>query len=510
MLAKSITALFLALAACSFSDTQPGSLDPDFDATGAAITNITEESDRAHAMVVQADGKIVLAGQSGSAFANAPSDFALVRYQIDGSLDPSFGSNGIVQTNLGIVDGATTMALQPDGKILVGGTSTGITSTNTFALVRYNQDGTIDGSFNTVNSDGVFSGPIGFMRNIALQSDGKIVAVGSPDLGSNNFFLARYNSDGTLDSSFGENGTVLTDVGGQSSFAFDVVIQPNGKIVVGGQSSESSQSSNKFFTVVRYNSDGTLDNTFSVNGMVNTVFVATGAGIRKILIHPDGKITGVGTVITNSLQQTFGMVRYNEDGTLDLSFGTNGKVQTFLESNCSSAVLQPDGKIVVVGSREFTLARYLPDGSLDPSFGIDGSVTEDIGVGQNEATTCALQSDGKILAAGYAGFFLNDLDFAVARFISGLNLGVISFTREENALLIYPNPIRETTTWSMNSLQMISSALICMICQARWCNRLCSQKNEPKGHRGKRSPWILPFLPEYISLRLAMEWEAPV
>ncbi|MCZ4409157.1 T9SS type A sorting domain-containing protein [Cryomorphaceae bacterium 1068] len=446
-----------ALVASAFLFAQqPGTLDGDFDANGSVITSITSDPDGANSVVVQPDGKIVVAGRAGLGFFNVPSDYATVRYLPDGSLDASFGTNGIVTADLGTLDHANSIALQTDGKIVVGGTSTGIISSEAFALVRYHQDGTIDNSFSTTDQDGLFTGPLGECEAIAIQSDGKIVAAGRVSTSSYDFRLARYNIDGTIDNTFGPNGVVTTDLGGLDDVLRSIAIQPDGKIVVAGLSDNGA---NFDFAVARYNSDGSLDNGFSFNGVVSTDFGGVGDGARSVLLQPDGKIVVVG-ITTASPVNFRALARYNADGTLDNTFGVNGKVVTMVAGVSYSSVLQPDGKIIVVGGLDaIDLMRYHVDGTLDTDFGVNGIAEANIGLSGSSANSCDLQPDGKIVVAGSAhAIATDDVGFAVARFITGLNLGVVSFSKQDNAMLVYPNPVQERAVlkYTLSTTETIS------------------------------------------------------
>ncbi|MFK7810493.1 MAG: T9SS type A sorting domain-containing protein, partial [Saprospiraceae bacterium] len=332
-----------------------------------------------------------------------------------------------------------------------------------FAIVRYNQDGTVDSSFSTVNQDGIFLGPLGECFAIAIQSDGKIVAAGAVSNGGDDFQLARYNMDGTIDNSFGTNGVVTTDLGGENEIARSVVIQPDGKIIVAGHSNNGADYD---FAIARYNLDGSLDNSFSINGMVTTDFENFTDRASSVILQTDGKIVVAG-LTTNPIfyYPYIALARYNTDGTLDNSFGVNGKVISLLEGNAKDLVLQPDGKIIATGGTNcFVLLSFNADGTLDTDFGVDGIVNEDIGtVNKNLALGCTLQPDGRIVAVGFGELDGNntDSDFAVARFINDLNLGVISFSRQENSMLIYPNPIKESATieYTLTSTETLSLEL---------------------------------------------------
>jgi len=224
-----------------------GDLDPSFGTGGKVTTDFGAINADGRSVVVQGDGKIVVAGFSGCCGSN---DFALVRYATDGSLDPSFGTGGKVTTDLGAADLALSMVVQSDGKIVAAGWSSN-GSDEVFALVRYATDGSLDPSFGTggkvttdlgaVNDDG---------ESVVVQSDGKIVVAGYSGIGSTrDVALVRYATDGSLDPSFGTGGKVITDIGGVDAGGTEVAVQSDGKIVVAGWSYNGS---NDDFALVRY------------------------------------------------------------------------------------------------------------------------------------------------------------------------------------------------------------------------------------------------------------------
>jgi uncharacterized delta-60 repeat protein len=383
-----------------------GDLDPTFGSGGLVTTVIGSTDDDARAVVIQSDGKIVATGNGGH------HDFALARYNTDGTLDASFGSDGMVTTNPGSeYYYAYAMAIQSDGKIVAAGQAT-----NDFILARYNSDGTLDVSF---GSDGIvmtdFRGGVDEAFAVAIQNDGKIVAAGSVQIG---FALARYNSNGTLDTSFGDGGKVTTGFGGWNDYASAVAIQSDGKIVAAGQAEVYG------FALARYNSDGTLDASFGNGGKVTTGFESVDSGAYAVAIQSDGKIVAAGHAQIAG-PWDFALARYNSDGTLDATFGNGGKVTTDFEGwydIAYSVAVQSDGKIVAAGIEsvegnweDFALARYNSDGTLDASFGDRGMVTTRFGDKNDYAYSVAIQSDGKIVAAGYARVG-TDEDFALARY----------------------------------------------------------------------------------------------
>src|SRR6266540_2032037 len=314
-----------------------------------------------------------------------------------GTLDVSFGTGGKVTTDFGGPDLARAIAVQPDGKIVAAGVAF-ITGGGDFALARYNRDGTLDASFGTggtVTTDFV-AGSLDQAFSVAVQPDGKIVAVGLAVInGFSDFALARYNRDGTLDASFGADGRVTTDFAGASQ-AFSVAVQEDGKIVAAGQVSLGGDVD---FALARYNRDGTLDASFGVGGRVTTDFGRSSDAALSLALQPNGKIVAAGTTLISG-GFDFALARYNGDGTLDASFGTLGTVTTDFAGAgdvAFSVALQPNGKIVAAGRAfisggfDFALARYTSDGWLDASFGTGGTVTTDFAGAGDQAFSVAVQ-----------------------------------------------------------------------------------------------------------------------
>lgn len=346
-------------------------------------------------------------------------DIALARYNTDGSLDFSFGTYGKVLTDIDNGDdGAQSLVFQPDGKILVAGitnhTVNGVLDPANFILIRYNKDGTLDSTFGTA---GKVQDAISHAEKsgcIALQADGKIIIVGGD---SNDFCVTRYNSNGSLDTNFGLNGKKIIDFNGGIDMASGVSIQADGKLVIVGTSTSNSNNNNissNYFALARLNADGTLDTTFSSDGKISDYF-----GIANdISLQKDGKILTVGTTYSND----FAVVRYNIDGTLDTSF-------IFASSSLPSNVtltgadigLQPDGTVFVGGTSnntvsslsDFIIGRYDVSGKSYYGFGQNGLITTDFGY-LEITNNLLIQSDGKILLVGGTGNGSDD--FALVRY----------------------------------------------------------------------------------------------
>jgi uncharacterized delta-60 repeat protein len=460
--------------------SQAGNLDSTFNSTGVGAF-IFGSICNGQSVAIQPDGKIVVGGTT------ATNAFALARYNMDGTLDKSFGANGKDSIYIGI-DGDIRgyVVLQPDGKILLGGSCVDNQYRIVFSLSRFNTNGSIDNSFNgngSINTSFNNSGYSDRGYAIALQPDGKIVQVGGTTIwhvmsfqdSLDEFALVRYNANGTLDNSFGNGGKVTTLVYDDFSQAYAVSIQPDGKIIAGGGAGSLSAAP-ACFAMVRYNTDGTIDTSFGAKGRVITFFGAgdsTGINYENdqaqaMALQPDGKIILAGNSELGS--DTYGVLRfarYNSNGTLDSSFGIGGKVATPCSAIIYSICLQQDGKIILAGlgssnPDECFLSRFNTNGSVDSSFGKNGFVFLSLNnSGFSELNMATMQGDGKIVAAGYSDV----KGMIVLRFLSGLNLGVLNFSSPQNPLLIYPNPISKQATlqYSLSQTESISLTLTDML-----------------------------------------------
>ena len=273
----------------------------------------------------------------------------------------TLGRRGDVTTTFGLKtdDLAQAVAVQPDGRIVAAGYSSGGSGSgdSSFALLRYRPDGTLDSTFGSggkVTTD--FEAGGSTAQAVAVQPDGKIVAAGErvvtrPDF---DIALARYNADGALDAGFGSGGKVTATFGPTSDFAGAVAVQPDGKIVLAGASGVPQQR-DEAFALARFKPDGSLDSGFGSAGMVTTRFASPGdEAAQALVLQPDGKIVAVGSELVGSREgpSDFALARYTPEGVLDPTFGSGGKVTTSFGSAsdfANGAVLQPDGKIVVAG-----------------------------------------------------------------------------------------------------------------------------------------------------------------
>jgi uncharacterized delta-60 repeat protein len=394
-----------------------GDLDVTFGDAGV-VTTVFPVGSFATAVATQADGTIVAVG--AAAGPSETGEFALARYDESGALDQSFGDGGMVTTPIagGAGDEARSVAIQENGRIVVAGTD----SWRRFAVLRYRPTGVLDGSFG--GGDGIvrtnFTPGDDVAFDVAIQPDGKIVAVGGAGFGQLGFEVARYKRDGTLDPTFGEDGTVLTRYRGAN--ARTVAIQPNGRIVVAGYNTTG-------FAMARYRPDGRLDRSFSGNGTIDHDF-GTWNPLRNIFagavaLQADGRIVVAGGFDIFSI----GLARFRPDGRLDRTFNRDGVMRTHVdgaEQGANGLVIQPDGRIVATGYAgpheggdptvfRFVLIRALRRGHLDRTFGDRGKVATFFDGGAFAYGSTA-DADGRVVVVGGAGEGNRD-SFALARYV---------------------------------------------------------------------------------------------
>lgn len=444
----------VALAALVFASpalAAPGDLDESFDGDGK-VTTVTAPMEYGEDLAIQPNGKIVVAGTSGDA-QGYQGDFALARYNEDGSLDTSFDGDGKLTTDFGAVERASALAVQSNGKIVVAGHSN-LTGYFNFALARYNPDGSLDTSFGDGGKSTVLVDPDTEAYAVAVQPDGKIVVAGYRNMDGDDpdVVVARYNEDGSLDGgasdstpgdSFDGDGRLRTDFShdprtwGGSDEAHDLVIQPDGKIVVAGKTLIPGYpvSGTDDFALARYNQDGSPDTSFDGDGEITTDFGGSSERAFALTVQPDGRLVVAGQSYNSQNGGDFALARYNSNGSLDTSFDTDGKLTTPIgpgEDWAYDLAVQPEGKTVVAGARmdvdnggwDFALARYNQDGSLDPLFDADGKLTTDLSPAgtshaADQAKALAINPDGKIIVAGHSPMSSSSRDFALARYYGG-------------------------------------------------------------------------------------------
>ena len=339
-----------------------------------------------------------------------------------GTLDTSFGHHGKVITDFGRVDGIEDIAIQPDGKIVAVGDSWLLgTGSDHFALARYAKSGALDPTFGLggkVTTD--FGSLTSAAYGVALQRDGKIVVAG---LAGGDIALARYEPDGSLDGSFGESGKVLTDLGVYSA-AFRIVLQPDGKIVVAGPTREhgSYDAHPPDFVIARYTTDGTLDPSFAAGGVVITAFQPGFADTPYgVALAPGGKIVAAGTGLPGGFSGpgVIDIARYNADGSPDTTFAGDGALVSMPTDDSYSyggVVVQPDSKIVVAGAVSIGGMALIRYTTTGALDPTFGFARGDVVSALGGAEDLVRQPDGKFVVAGVKGVSETNAEFMVARF----------------------------------------------------------------------------------------------
>lgn len=422
----------------------PGELDTSFGEGGTVITDFGGTFDEAHALVLQPDGKLVAAGGG---------DFALARYMPDGTLDGGFGSDGRVRTPVGGAE-VWDLTVLPNGKLVAAGRAGGPGGTD-LALARYNPDGTLDPSF---GADGVVTTDLDGGNDrawgLVAQPDGKVVAAGRTTpctpfcSGPSDFALARYNLDGSLDPSFGEAGIVTLDFGGAADEAFALELLPDGKLVASGYAGFAT------WAIARFDGSGAPDPSFGNGGMVAVAF----PGARQphgLAVQPDGKLVLSGYASNFPNPSGAALARFNADGSLDAGFGTGGQTMVDGGGEAVAVAVQRDGKLIAAGGQggDLALFRFLSNGTLDSSFGSAGVVTTDVpGFTDYGAWGLVVQPDGKVVVAG-GNYDNGNADFVLARY-----LGDLTTTRfdslDARVTMLLPRGDHNDSVWVSSSFTL--------------------------------------------------------
>jgi uncharacterized delta-60 repeat protein len=395
-----------------------GGLDATFGSRGLVTTELGRDS-IAWSVLVQPDGKPVIGGFSSTIGPGGELGHSLMvaRYTQAGQLDPSFDGDGVAVTTFSSrptpYDIASDVALQPDGKIVAAGTAV-IGNSERFALARYNADGTLDPSFGSGGTVITDFGDQGTTTNdrvhsMALAGDGKIVVAGSthpgPTLSKNDFALARYNANGSLDASFGHGGKVVTDLGADD-VANGLALLVDGKIVAAGVKGEIV-APEPHIAVVRYKADGTLDSTF---GRAGELVLGTGV-ITSVLAQPDAKLLLAGGHQRTELIPSDGfLMRLTSGGAVDKSYGAGGTLEQNAFSINALAFDSRGGTVAVGIANGFMVSTFTKSGAFvrefDPDFGLNGA-----------ALAVSVAHDGKIVAAGADTHEGSRYTIALARFL---------------------------------------------------------------------------------------------
>ncbi len=386
--------------------------DPTFGSNGRVITEPPVSNYygmQANEIVVQPDGKLVIASSSYYDLSvTDTSRFTVIRYNPDGTLDTTFGTGGITAISLGSgsrEDIATTLALQPDGKIIAVGYTRIINTSTNSVLVRFKTNGKPDSTFGTngiVISNQSISND--YFYAMAIKPDGKILAAGNVN-GTTKTQIVQFDTTGKVDSTFGLNGLAAIE---RVMIVAKIELQPDGKIIAGGHIPNTDS-----MGIVRFMANGQPDSSFGNAGRAYTLFAY--GKINSMSLQPDGKMILIGrhsNLAANNTQVA--MARFNQDGGIDSTFGTNGRVFSLGGIDQGYRVIvRPDGKLLVAASKDkgfsyipavngnFALLKYNSNGTPDKTFGRNGVVLTDIAGSNDEAYCAVLQPDGKIVMAGF-------------------------------------------------------------------------------------------------------------
>lgn len=420
-------------------------LDIEFNGTGTVVTDISTFDDHLKTMLIQPNGKIIVAGEA--LINQQTNNFALIRYNTNGTLDSSFGINGIVTTSLqNPIVNLFEIALQPDGKIIAVG-FTAINESTTGTIIRYNEDGTIDTNFGTNGIASVSLNPgLNALISVVVKPDSSILVTGTTNLSKLDVLLMQFKPNGTLDTDFNTNGIVTIDFG-NSEYGTNLLLLPNNKILIVGTQEDANNFNTDVF-LIRLNSSGKIDSTFGNNGHLIYNF-GSDEYARNILLQPDGKII----IAFNSYDanySNFNVLRCNQDGSLDSSFANNGIASTDFDNTVdeiSEIALQSNGKIVAIGkssndfSDNYTVAmlRYNNNGTLDSTFDTDGKLYTAFSTDTNIGVAVQIQSDGKIVIAGETNIGSNS-NFAVARYNADEFTGINYLNTNSINSILSPNP----------------------------------------------------------------------
>jgi uncharacterized delta-60 repeat protein len=410
----------------------PGDLDPSFSGDGRATLNLGGMEDTYWADVAATpDGGSVVVGTTSTDFGQ-PLTIGIAKLRSDGSFDPSFSDDGKLILSRGIGAYAYAVAAQPDGKIVISGTHDegGV---EYFDVVRVNADGTLDSSFGAGGFRSItLNTPLEEGYDVTIAPDGKIVAAGyagtyhpqngmTPAFADYDLVVVRLNSNGVPDTTFDGDG-VAKPTSANSDTAQAVAVQPDGKIVVAGNTNDD-------LSATRLNTNGTLDAGFGTAGQARPDFPDfTGSEANGIALQPDGRIVLAGYGYKSG-KNDLAVARLESGGALDPTFNDDGKFVTDLGSSRDkgfSAAIQTNGKIVVGGwggaNGDLYALRFDANGVPDAGFdGGDGVVPVEFASEYDEGGDVALQADGKILLSGVTD---NNHDFAIAR-LEGDSTGVV-------------------------------------------------------------------------------------
>lgn len=415
--------------------SQHGVLDNQFGLSGRVITDWGSQYDYdiTKSVLTQADGKIVL---GGSIYYNGHTYFGLIRYQTNGLIDSTFGNQGKIIDRFGYADAdCYDLCLDANGRIMAAGVGYPQSGESDFIIVRYNTDGSKDLNFGNEGivfdnlASNIFNNG-SFFTELALQTDGKIVCAGGVDGAA---ALVRFNSNGTYDYSFGNNGSVIMSGSNPFEGFIDIKIQSDAKILAVGFTSSISQTTS---SVLRFLPDGNPDISFHLPAVIESKLL-----VNLCKVQPNGKI-----ILAGLIEQDLGLCRLENDGSIDLTFGIDGFAQVDVHGNLdkpSAIELAENGKIIIAGSTSyydssFFVVCFNPSGNLDTFFGNQGKTITNWNAYHTEGTDMALDTAGNIFVAGH--YFNGDTDdFILAKYKFDAELP--NFNVSSSAINTYPNPL---------------------------------------------------------------------
>ena len=412
---------------------QAGMPDNNFGANGYTNYGIHSSTDIAWDVALQPDGKIIQVGQTYNFIST---EFGVARLLANGAPDPTFGTDGRVSLPVegNSNDYCRAVALLPDGKILIGG-QYNLNADDDWALMRLTPTGALDNTFGTGGVAKIrVSDKNDDLFNLLLQPDGKILCAGISDKSA---IVMRLNANGTPDNSFGNAGKVTLTTTNYIA-AYTLTLMNDGKILVGGER-------DNYMFAARLSATGVLDNSFGNAGFGGADIPGGIERCRALTLLADGKILlGGSRRLSSAAGFDFAAMRLNANGTLDNSFGQQGLATVDFNGNNDEGfgmAVQPDGKILMGGSSQaansdWALTRLNADGSLDDIFGTNGRIVKDFGGNEDIIYKLLLQADNRLLASGYAQ--TPGYDFALGRYQTGLSVGI--FNPEALPMALYPNP----------------------------------------------------------------------
>jgi uncharacterized delta-60 repeat protein len=443
-----------------------GALDAAFGANGKVTTSFALGNDVANAVLIQPDGKILAAGHSSkdtlyTGPLSTNPQMALARYNPNGTLDNSFGVNGKVVTPFGKSSEINAMILQADGKIIAVGYTTDTMNVQHFALVRYNQNGTLDADFGENGKQYTDLGDNSVANAVTIQMDSKIVVAGyyryqKSVVGDKEIAMVRFLSSGKVDTTFNQTGKILTKINRIfNDIVSSIAIQADGKIILCGSVIDPTigdglclfnEPSDLF--VIRYNNNGSLDNSFATGG----IFINKESEGSTVKALNTGKILVSGT---NYMTSNFLLIRLNTNGTIDATFNFDAPTRGQL----TDMVVQNDNKIILAGQTysnntwNFTLFRCHSEGVLDNTFGTNGKIITPPVLLFERYSKIALQTDGKLVACGSSKNY-GQYNFNLIRYNNALvSTGTGQLTADKNAYFVYPNPTNNVLTIDVKALK---------------------------------------------------------